>query len=253
MNRREVTWRLPSISADGLKNFACIVMLLQSFGIIVVEKGMINLSQYTQQGLSDAMAEDSHLMMLAGVGSVLQLIGGLAVPVFAFLLVEGFRNTSDYRKYMLAVLLLALVSEMPYDLAMSQTLLEFSSQNAVMGTAVSLVMLYLLAAADGKGASGRVLQVMTVLGAVLWVTLLRAQYGLCMVLLAAVLYLFRERSGIKTVLGIVISLLYVTGPLAFYGIWCYSGLRKDRLPKYFYYAFYPLHLLILALAAWVVR
>lgn len=253
MNRRGVTWRLPSISADGLKNFACIVMMLQSTGIIVVEKGMINLSQYTQQGLSDAMAEDSHLMMLAGVGSVLQLVGGLAIPVFAFLLVEGFRNTANYRKYMAAVLLFSLISEIPYDFAMSRTVLEFSSQNAMMGTAVSLAMLYLLSAADGKGASGRVLQAVTVIGAVFWVTLLRAQYGLCMVLLTAVLYLFREKGGIKTVLGIIISLMYVTGPLSFYGIWCYNGVRRDRLPKYLYYFFYPVHLLILAVAAGMVR
>lgn len=252
MNRRNVSWRLPSVSADGLKIFACVIMLLQSIGIIVVEKGMINLSQYTQQGLSDAMAEDAHLMMLAGVGSVLQLLGGLAIPVFAFLLVEGFRNTADYRKYAVTVLIFALLSEIPYDLAMNQTVLELSGQNAMMGTAVSLVMLYLLAAADGKGAAGRVLQVCTVIGAVFWVTLLRAQYGLCMVLLTAVLYLFRERSGIKTVLGIMISLMYVTGPLAFYGIWCYNGVRKDKLPKYLYYLFYPLHLLILAvIAGWV--
>ena len=252
MNRRNVSWRLPSVSADGLKIFACVIMLLQSIGIIVVEKGMINLSQYTQQGLSDAMAEDAHLMMLAGVGSVLQLLGGLAIPVFAFLLVEGFRNTADYRKYAVTVLIFVLLSEIPYDLAMNQTVLELSSQNAMMGTAVSLVMLYLLAAADGKGAFGRALQVCTVIGAVFWVTLLRAQYGLCMVLLTAVLYLFRERSGIKTVFGIIISLMYVTGPLAFYGIWCYNGVRKDKLPKYLYYLFYPLHLLILAvIAGWV--
>ena len=48
-------------------------------------------------------------------------------------------------------------------------------------------------------------------------------------------------------MGVVVSLLYVTGPLAFYGIYCYNGQRRNRIPKYVYYVFYPLHLLVLGL------
>ena len=55
-------------------------------------------------------------MTLAGIGSIMQLIGGMAIPVFAFLLVEGFRNTSDYKKYLITMVITALVSEIPYDL-----------------------------------------------------------------------------------------------------------------------------------------
>jgi hypothetical protein len=80
---------------------------------------------------------------------------------------------------------------------------------------------------------------------VFWVTLFRAQYGLCVVLLVAVFYVFYTRHFLKTVLGVVISLLYVTAPLTFYGIWCCNEERKDILSKYVYYVFYPLHLLVL--------
>ncbi len=88
-----------------------------------------------------------------------------------------------------------------------------------------------------------------ILCAVCWVSLFRAAYGLCMVLLVAVFYIFYTRNVLKTILGMIISLLYVTGPLSFYGIWFYNEERKDKLPKYVYYAFYPLHLLVLGLAA----
>ena len=96
--RRGIVWKTPDITADGLKMFACIVMLIQTVGIAVIEKGLIHLDQYTQESLNQAMSQDSRLMTLAGIGSIMQLIGGMAIPVFAFLLVEGFRNTSDYKK-----------------------------------------------------------------------------------------------------------------------------------------------------------
>ena len=109
--RRGIVWKTPDITADGLKMFACITMLIQTVGIAIIEKGLIHLDQYTQESLNQAMSQDSRLMTLAGVGSIMQLIGGMAIPVFAFLLVEGFRNTSDYKKYLIMMAVTALVSE----------------------------------------------------------------------------------------------------------------------------------------------
>ena len=43
--------------------------------------------------------------------------------------------------------------------------------------------------------------------------------------------------------------MYVTGPLAFYGLWCYNGERKNRINKYIYYAVYPVSLLVMFILA----
>lgn len=247
-DRRGFGLRTPNITADGLKIFAGIVMLIQSIGIIVIEKGMIHLDRYTQAELSQALADDSNLMFLAGLGSVLQLIGGLAVPVFAFLLVEGFRHTSSYQRYLFAMIVFALLSELPYDLANSGKIVNWSSQNALVTMCICLLMLYFLRMLAKKGSIVHSLaQWLIVLCAIFWVTVCRAEYGLCMVLLVAVFYIFYTRNILKTILGGVISLLYVTGPLAFYAIWFYNEERKDIVPKYVYYAFYPLHLIILGI------
>ncbi len=92
------------------------MMFLQMVGIVVFERGLLHTDQYTQEQFSQALAGNERLMMLAGIGSLLQLLGGLAVPIFAFLLVEGFLNTSSYKKYLLSLTVFALVSEVPYDL-----------------------------------------------------------------------------------------------------------------------------------------
>lgn len=222
------------------------MMLLHTAGIAVVERGLIHIDQYTQEAFSRLLAEDSHMMLLAGIGSVLQLLGGLSVPLFAFLLVEGFLHTSDFRRYLCSLLLFAAISEIPYDLANYGRLFCMKGQNALFSMAAGLLMLYFLQMfSEKRGIAGFFFKALIVGGAVAWVTFLRAGYGFCLVLLAAVFFLLYGKNGWKTVLGIVISLLYVTGPLAFYGIWCYNEKRTDRIPKYVYYLFYPLHLLLL--------
>lgn len=242
---RGIVWKTPDITADGLKMFACIVMFIRTIGIVVIEKGMIHLESYTQSSLNEAMAQDSRLMTLAGLGAVFQLAGGLAIPIFAFLLVEGVRNTSDYKKYLLAMLGTALLSELPYDLAMSGKILDFSGQNGMFTMTICLILLKCLELTGSiSGAAGKLVRFLEILAAVLWTSLFKSEYGLCMVLLTAVFYVFYTKNVIKTILGGAISLMYVTGPLAFYGLWCYNGERKNRINKYLYYAVYPVSLLV---------
>lgn len=248
MGRRNIVWKMPTVTANGLKNFAGIAMFLQTIGITIVQNGMIHLEQYTQESLAAAMETDSHLFWLAGIGSMLQLLGGLALPIFAFLLVEGFYNTSNYKKYLLRIVGLAIISEIPYDLAVNRNIWSLSNQNPLFGMTICLLMVYFLNMIKKKtGMAIWLLRVLLVMGAIVWVTLFRVQYGFCMVLLVAIFYLFYTRHVLKTILGGIVSLLYVTGPLAFYGIWCYNEQRKDTISKYVYYVFYPLHLLGLGL------
>lgn len=248
--RRGIVWKTPDITADGLKMFACIVMLIQTIGIAVIEKGLIHLDQYTQESLNQAMSQNSRLMTLAGIGSIMQLIGGMAISVFAFLLVEGFHNTSDYKKYLITMIITALVSEIPYDLAIRGKIWDFSSQNAMITMCICLIMLKCMELfSDSSGFAGSMVKILIMIAAIVWVSIFRAEYGLCMVLLVTVFYVFDTRNVLKTVLGCIISLMYVTGPVAFYGIWCYNGVRKDRINKYVYYAFYPVHLLVLGVIA----
>lgn len=46
----------------------------------------------------------------------LTCISRIAFPVFAFMTVEGYFHTHNLKKYMLRLLLFALISEIPFDL-----------------------------------------------------------------------------------------------------------------------------------------
>ena len=132
------------------------------------------------------------------------------------------------------MVLTAVISEIPYDLAVGGKIMDWSSQNAMVTMSICLIMLKCLDIfKDGSGFTGGLVRMLIVLAAVVWVSLFRAEYGLCMVLLTAVFYVFYTQNILKTVLGCIISLVYITGPLSFNGIWCTTVNEKTALINMF--------------------
>lgn len=239
-----------AMTNTALKIYGCVTMLFYLVAMSVIQNGMIHVNDYTAEELSNLLAENPDVMFLSGWASVFQLIGGLAVPVFAFLLVEGFQHTRSFRTYLITMLIFAVVSEVPYDLAMNNVLLDWSSQNLLVTLSICLVMLYGLRLFDqGKGILRWVIQILIVLAAIFWCSLVRGAFGLCMVLLVAGYYLLREHKGGRLLYGIVVSLMYVTGPLSIYALYSYNGDRGWNKNKYIFYALYPITLLACGLIA----
>ena len=228
------------VTAATLKWYGCATMFFYSLSMTVVQNGLLHVNQFSNTQLREMWVADPDLMVLSSWAAVFQLLGGLAIPVFAFLLVEGFLHTSNYKAYLMRMVGFALLSEIPFDFAMSGRLFDWTSQNMLFTLSIGLVMLYGLR----LFAAGRGVKLLIVLAAVLWSVLMKTQFGLCMVLLIAVYYLLKDHKAKLWISG-TISLMYVTGPVSNFVLKRYNHQRGSQPNKYLFYLLYPLHLLIL--------
>lgn len=60
-----------------------------------------------------------------------RLIGRLALPIYSYGIVRGFHFTTSRIRYLSRLIVLAIISEIPYDLAMSSKLFDFEGQNVI--------------------------------------------------------------------------------------------------------------------------
>lgn len=69
-------------------------------------------------------------------------VGRLAFPLYCFLLAQGFAHTRDIRAYARRLLLLACVSEVPFDLLIFGRVSSAMEQNVVFSLLLGLMALY---------------------------------------------------------------------------------------------------------------
>ncbi len=58
-------------------------------------------------------------------------LGRLAFPIYAFMITEGYIHTSNRKKYLLRLLVFAVVSEIPFDLFYNSTVFDPFNQNVL--------------------------------------------------------------------------------------------------------------------------
>lgn len=197
-----------------------------------------------------AMACDHAAVALIGSGEVLygalRFAGGLAFPIYAFLLTEGFSRTGNRRVYFEGMAMFAVISEIPFDMAVYGTYWHAGHQNVFFTLAAGIAVMAGMDAAAGRGRSFWRTAAAVLAGAVVSL-MIRADYDWSGILLIAVLYAFRQERGRRELLGCAASFLCrLTAPLAFIPIHMYSG-RRGPKAKWLFYWFYPIHLLILGL------
>lgn len=180
---------------------------------------------------------------------VMRKIGRIAFPIFIFLMIEGFAKTRSKGKYMLRMAAFAVISEIPFDLAFSAEVLEFSYQNIFFTLLIGMLVMW---AFDYIGKKDWNMWVQLGLCMLVFVAgmelaeVLHTDYGAKGIMCIVVIYLFRWNRLLQIAAGSVAFLWEIPAPLAFVPIAFYNGKRGLKL-KYIFYVFYPLHLIILYL------
>lgn len=175
---------------------------------------------------------------------VWRCIGRLSFPIFCFLLVEGFFHTRNVYKYMVRLGIFALVSEIPYDLAFYGTVFKPDRQNIFFTLFIGLAVMCILEL-QGEW----IIKILEIMLAMWLAEILHTDYGFRGVLLICWFYLLKDHLAVKLAGGALWNFLTNVG-VQHYGaaamipIGLYNG-KKGPGMKYFFYAFYPVHLLIL--------
>lgn len=172
--------------------------------------------------------------------SLCRNIGRIAFPIFCFLLVEGFFHTHDVKKYSIRLLLFALISEIPFDLAFSHTAINPYYQNVFLTLVIGLFVMYGL-----EHCQIPLWRMLIILAGMAVATLLHTDYSWKGIAAIVVLYCMKENRINQAVAGALTFSWEPPAMLAFLPIYFYNGKRGISL-KYLFYAFYPAHLLVLA-------
>ena len=178
---------------------------------------------------------------------LMRIFGRIAFPLFAFLIVEGFVHTRSRKRYGLNLAIFALISEIPWNLVHTGTLL-YPGQNVFF----TLLLGFLGLCAIEKYSGNKPYLLGSLLGLLVVSIFLRADYGCSGYGFILLLYVLRDNKILQAIIGsCVLGSRWIAG-LAFIPINMYNGKRgfvKGPVWKYAFYLFYPLHLL----AIWLMR
>ena len=244
------------ISGYWLKMIAVITMLIDHSAATILERILVQMPSW-------APATVDNWEQWYRLDLLLRGIGRMAFPIYCFLLVEGFHYTHSRRKYAARLFVFALISEVPFDMALNQSVLEFSYNNVFFTLFLGLLVIM---AADWvmerfssdnlTSEIGRItlLVVIGMVGCARASYVISCDYGASGVIAIYIMYLLRSKRELGFALAVV-SLGVFSGELELLALLMliplhfYNGTRGKQ-HKYFFYAFYPLHLLLLALIAW---
>ena len=204
--------------------------------------------------------------LVENIGIAMRLVGRMAFPLYAFLLVQGFLWTRDWNRYVARIALFALVSEVPFNLMLTGEMWYSRAQNTIVTLLLGLICMKMLETLEkqfgkadiGGKCLGLVLAFWSVVATMFTTEMLSSDYGAMGLLLIVVLYVFRYRPAEQTAAGcVVLALIYGFGVevlfawIAFFFISRYNGERGRKLGLV-PYVFYPVHLLLVWLAGAVV-
>lgn len=222
-----------------------------------------------------AMVIDHVGLMFFPEVAELRILGRLALPIFAFMIAEGCRYTKSKVRYFLHIFCLAAICQAVYYVAQRSTymciLVTFSLTILMIFALQGMKKAFASSASLWRKLASTGIFAATVVLSWILNRHLRIDYGFwgCMVgVFAALLHPVDEQSPqwmkqswvhvLMLSLGLLILALdrggvQIFSLMAVPLLLMYSGKRGKLSMKYFFYIFYPAHLVILQGISWLIR
>lgn len=261
------------VTGYQLKLIALITMLIDHIAAVVIWRVYEASLQITASQQASDFFGDKLIVWVAAnqelvynIYEIMRCIGRMSFPIYCFLLVEGFLHTRNVPKYALRLLAFAFISEIPFDLAIEGKWFNWDYNNVFFTLVIGLVLIWGLSYIEKfyefwkekqwDDFLGKMITV--VAGVFLAVALggfaemvLKTDYGIAGVLAIAVIYLFRHTKELGfglavLLLSVLSSSIEILALIMLVPLYRYDGTRGKNI-KYVFYAFYPVHLMILAL------
>lgn len=197
-------------------------------------------------------------------------VGYFTAITMCYFLVEGYEYTRSRRNYMLRLLAFAAVSELPFCLAFTQNgVLSFCGMNMIFTLLLCFLIIVVAQGAYNQGHKRIVIFVLILVSVVCDWPIFAPAFTLMFLrdrgsredlkrdyVYAAVAFGISVFLGNMAHLSLIPNVLSTLGAMAAIGcsgfciLYLYNGKRMERgrrFSKWFFYLFYPMHLLVLGL------
>lgn len=215
-------------TSQTLRTWGLLFLAMGAAGQTIIQNSLLGIGSVTMEQLLVAM-DDPNTMTWATVALVAQLFQTCAIPLFCFLAVQGAMHTANFNKYLLRIAGVAVLSEIPYNLAMDGKFFYLNSRNPVIGLVLAMVVLWFIRYYSGRGFRSVLVNILVVVVAVFWVEMLHIADGAVTVILVAVFWFTRKKliwqvfaGACVTLLCTMLSPLYFVAPMSFLLIHYYN-------------------------------
>lgn len=226
---------------------------LTSGHLKIIACGAMFLSHLAQCGLL-------YMLEFTKIADLFMLIGRISMPLFCFMAVQGILLSKNPKKYLSGLLIFAFLSEIPFDLASTGYYFFIYSQNVFFSLFLGAFMVYQWEKIR-KSELNELLKfcfaIIIFLGIYFLAGFFMTDYDSNSIVAIGLLYLAKD-SRILTALAILVGfafeariggdylsipyMVYLSIPLIF----LYNG-KRGTYNKWYFYAFYPVHLILIYL------
>lgn len=236
---------LKCINTFALKIIAILAMTIDHVGSVIGTD--IYLGSLTLSGL-----------IPENIYWILRSIGRLAFPIYCYLIAEGFFYTRNVFKYGARLLAFAVISQIPFSLASQKELISFKHLNVFFTLTLGLIC---VAVADkciekAKASHGNTSAISTLIAGAVFILIIMSladalgtDYGSLGIIIILTFYFFRDKYIYQFVIigcatNIMLPGIQMLSLFSLIPIFLHNR-RKGPSLKYFFYIYYPLHLLVL--------